>query len=482
MMIPSGQDGRYRGPARGNPLAGILGRQRDAFVRDGPPGLEQRRADLGRLRRAIKDSADRIADVISADFGYRSRRETLLAEVFTTRASIRYSLRHLPRWMKQKRVPVGLELQRGRARILFQPVGVVGIISPWNYPFQLAIAPLAAALAAGNRVILKPSELTPRTAEFMAEFLGELFPSEQVATVLGDSTVGAALSALPLDHLFYTGSRAVGRLVMRAAAENLTPLTLELGGKSPCIIGEDAAMADAVASILHGKLLNAGQSCIAPDYVFVPAALRDEFIRRAEQTARAMYPTLSGNADYTSVIDEHHYQRVVGYVEEARARGVAVVELAPTSEIPEGERKLPPMLMIEPGDELGAMQDEIFGPLLPIKTYSSIDGVIDYIIRHPRPLALYYFGADAQTREEILRRTYSGGVSINTTLTHFLVEGLPFGGTGGSGFGAYHGEAGFRTFSHAKGVYVQSRFNLSSALRPPYGVLSNGLMKLLTMR
>jgi len=280
-------------------LAAILEQQREAFLRDGPPSLEKRRADLAKLRLAIKDSADRIADVISADFGNRSRNESLLAEVYATRAAIRYFLRHLAQWMRPKRVPVSLELQRGRARILFQPVGIVGIITPWNYPFQLAILPLATALAAGNRVILKPSELAPRTAQFIADFLARLFPLEQVTTVLGDQTAGAALSALPLDHLLYTGSTTVGRLVMRAAAENLTPVTLELGGKSPCIIGEDAALPAAVESILYGKLVNAGQSCIAPDYALVPAAMREEFIRLAGQAVRRMYPNLNNNADYT---------------------------------------------------------------------------------------------------------------------------------------------------------------------------------------
>jgi coniferyl-aldehyde dehydrogenase len=464
-------------------LFAILERQRGSFLRDGPPSLQRRRADLAKLRRAIKDSSDRIADVISADFGNRSRHETLLAEVFATRAAIRYSLRHLARWMRPKRVPVGLELQRGRARILSQPLGIVGVISPWNYPFQLAIIPLAAALAAGNRVMLKPSELAPRTAEFIADFLARLYPPEQVTTVLGDHEVGAALSALPLDHLFYTGSTAVGRLVMRAAAENLTPVTLELGGKSPCIIAEDAALPAAVESILYGKLVNAGQSCIAPDYVLLPRSMRDEFIRLAGAAVRKMYPELGNNPDYTSVINERHYRRILRYVEEAKAAGVPVVELSPGGEaLPPGERKLVPMLVIEPNNTLGVMHDEIFGPVLPVKTYSSVSEAIDYVNRHPRPLALYYFGGSARTRDEVLRRTFSGGASVNATMMHVLVEGLPFGGAGASGFGAYHGEAGFATFSHRKSVYLQSRFNLPSVLRPPFGALADHLIKLLMMR
>jgi coniferyl-aldehyde dehydrogenase len=385
--------------------------------------------------------------------------------------------------MRPKRVPVSPELQRGRARILSQPLGIVGVISPWNYPFQLAIIPLANALAAGNRVMLKPSELAPRTAEFIADFLARLFPSEQVATILGDQAVGAALSALPLDHLFYTGSTAVGRLVMSAAAENLTPVTLELGGKSPCIIGEDAALPAAVESILYGKLVNAGQSCIAPDYVLVPERMREEFIRLAGQAVRKMYPELKRNPDYTSMINDRHYQRILRYIQEAKVAGVPVVELVPASEVPAPrDRKLVPMLVVEPDEGLAVMREEIFGPVLPVKTYSSIKEVIDYINRHPRPLALYYFGVSAKACDEVLRRTYSGGVSVNTTMMHALVEGLPFGGTGASGFGAYHGEAGFQTFSHRKAVFLQSRFNLSSVLRPPFGALANHLIRALMMR
>lgn len=464
-------------------LSSILEHQREAFLRDGPPSLEQRRADLTKLKQAIKDSADRIADVISTDFGSRSRQESLLAEILVVCASIRHALRHLPNWMRPKRVSVSLEFKPGRARILYQPVGVVGIISPWNYPFHLAIMPLIAALAAGNRVMLKPSELMPCTAEFIAKFLGALFPAEQVATVLGDRGVGAAFARLPFDHLFYTGSTAVGRLVMRAAAENLTPVTLELGGKSPCILGTDAELPGAVESILYGKLLNAGQSCIAPDYVLLPVAMREEFIRLAAEAVRKMYPSLKNNPDYTSIVNDHHYRRIVQCVEEARAKGVRVVDLAPTNEALEpNDRKLPPTLVIEPSEELAVMRDEIFGPVLPVKTYSRIHEAIDYVNRHPRPLALYYFGTNAKERREVLQRTTSGGASVNETLMHALVEELPFGGIGASGIGAYHGAIGFQTFSHCRGVFLQSRLNFLSLLRPPFGVLTNAVLRLLMMR
>lgn len=463
-------------------LRATLERQRAAFLQAGAPSLAQRRADLAKLKAAIKDKAESIAEAISADFGSRSRHESLLAEIFTTLAGIRHTARHLSGWMRPKRVSVSLELMPGRARILYQPVGVVGIISPWNYPFQLAIMPLVAALAAGNRVMLKPSELTPRTSEFLAEFLAGLFPSEKVATVLGGPDIGAAFARLPFDHLFYTGSTAVGRLVMQAAAENLTPVTLELGGKSPCILGEDAPLAGAVESIVYGKLLNAGQTCIAPDYVLVPEEKREAFINLAQQAAAKLYPSLEANPDYTSIVNDRHYRRLMQYLDEAKAKGARIIEINPAHETLAGGRKLAPRLVIEPAEELALMREEIFGPVLPVKTYRRLEDAIDYVNRHPRPLALYYFGANAEKRDEVLARTISGGVSVNETLMHILVENLPFGGVGASGIGAYHGETGFQTFSHRKGVFLQSRLNGAWLLRPPFGRLTELLLKLLMKR
>jgi coniferyl-aldehyde dehydrogenase len=471
------------GPSAAKGLSAIMEHQREAFLRDGPPSLKQRRADLAKLEQAVKASATRIADVISEDFGNRSRHESLLAEVLTVCTSIRNASHYLRRWMTPRRVSVNIELRPGRALIMYQPIGVVGIISPWNYPFLLAITPLVAALAAANRVMLKPAERTPRTAQFIAGFLSDLFAPEQVTTVLGDREVGAEFSRLPFDHLFYTGSATVGRRVMKAAAENLTPVTLELGGKSPCILGSDARLRSAVESILYGKLINAGQSCIAPDYVLLPVTMREEFIRASVEAVNRMYPTINGNRDYTNIIDDHHYRRILGYVEEARARGVRVIELGGKGEPLEGsERKVVPTLVIEPGDELALMHEEIFGPVLPIKTYSRIDEAIAYVNRHPRPLALYYFGANERERNEVLERTISGGVCVNETLLHSLVEELPFGGIGASGMGAYHGESGFRTFSHQKGVFQQSRFSLLWTLRPPFTRVTDGLIRLLSMR
>jgi coniferyl-aldehyde dehydrogenase len=461
----------------------ILEAQRAAFQRAGAPTLQQRRAELAKLRDAIKQNVDRLAAAISADFGNRSRHETELAEVFPALSAIRHASSHLAGWMRPKRVSVGLELMPAGARILYQPVGVVGIISPWNYPFQLAVMPLIAALAAGNRVMLKPSELTPRTADFLAKFLADLFPPDQVATIVGGSDVGQAFSRLPFDHLFYTGSTAVGRQVMVAAAENLTPVTLELGGKSPCILGKDAALPSAVESVVYGKLLNAGQTCIAPDYVLLPEGSREEFVRLTTAAVQKFYPTLATNPDYTSIVNERHYRRIAHYVEEAKAKGARVVEINPAREtLPAETRKLAPTLVIEPADDLAVMREEIFGPVLPVKTYARLDDAIDYINRHPRPLALYYFGADPGRRDEVLRRTISGGASVNETLFHVVVENLPFGGIGASGIGAYHGEFGFQTFSHRKGVFLQSRLNGARFLRPPFGRVAEMMIKFLGSR
>ncbi len=373
--------------------ADILSRQRKAFLRAGPPDLAERKDDIKRLRAAVKKEAEEIASVISEDFGNRSRYETVLADIWPVLSSARETLKNLGGWMKPKRVGAGLELLPGQARILYQPVGVVGIISPWNYPFQLALMPLIAALAAGNRVMLKPSELTPRTSDFLADFLGRLFPEEKVATILGGPDVGAAFSALPFDHLLYTGSTEIGRRVMRAAAENLVPVTLELGGKSPAIVGSDALLTSAAESIVSGKFLNSGQTCIAPDYVLVPEALREEFVGLIQESVRKLYPSIAANPDYTSIINARHYARITRYIEEARQRGTRVIEINPANEtLSPQARKIAPTLLIDPDDDLPVMREEIFGPVLPIKSYRTLDEAIDYVNSRPRPLALYYFG------------------------------------------------------------------------------------------
>jgi coniferyl-aldehyde dehydrogenase len=463
--------------------AEILSAQRRAGLRAGAPDITERRADIEKIRDAVRQQAPEIAAAISADFGHRSRHETMVADIWPVLASARYTLKHLASWMKPKRISAGMELMPGRARILYQPVGVVGIISPWNYPVQLALVPLIAALAAGNRVMLKPSELTPHTSGYLAGMLAKLFSPEKVATILGGPEVGAAFSALPFDHLFYTGSTAVGRRIMRAAADNLTPVTLELGGKSPCIIGDDAIVPATAQSVAFGKLLNAGQTCVAPDYLLVPRERIEDFIGLLREAVVKLYPSLRANPDYTAIINDRHYDRIGAMVEEARRRGVRVIEINPSDEtLPPAERKIAPSLLIDPPDDLAVMSEEIFGPVLPIRPYDSLDQAIDFVNNRPRPLALYYYGRNEVCRDKVLERTVSGGASVNETLMHIVVENLPFGGIGASGMGAYHGEYGFQTFSHRKGVFLQSRINGTGFLRPPFGRAAKTMLRLMMNR
>ncbi len=461
-------------------LAEVLEGQRRAFAAEGAPSLEQRRAEITRLRDAVKLQTRAIADAIAEDFGGRARHETLLAEVWPVHAAARHALQHLPRWMKPKRVPVGLEFRPNRAEILVQPLGVIGVIAPWNYPVNLALAPLIAALAAGNRVMLKPSELTPRTSELLAKMLGEIFPQDKVAVVQGGAQVGAAFAGLPFDHLFFTGSTAVGRKVMLAAAQNLTPVTLELGGKSPCVIGPDAKLAEAALRIAAAKLFNAGQSCIAPDYVLVPRDKLEDFVTAYGAAARKLYPTLRRNADYTAILNDRHYARLTAALAEARGAGARIVSIDPASEGEmAAEHKIAPTLVIEPRDDLTLMREEIFGPILPVKAYDRLDDAIAFIASRPRPLALYYFGVRAELREMVLAGTHSGGGAINDALTHFVIEDLPFGGIGPSGLGAYHGETGFRTFSHRRAVYHQGPIDVKMFLRPPYSRIFPAIFRFL---
>ncbi len=459
-------------------LAELLERQRAAYQRLGPPSFAQRRATLARLRAAVLERQDALAAAIAADFGRRPRQESLLAEIYPLASSLRYTLRHLKSWMRERRVPVSMELWPGRAYVRAQPLGVVGIISPWNYPVQLALLPLIAALAAGNRVLLKPSEVTPLSSAALAELLGAVFPPEEVAVVQGGPAVGQAFAQLPLDHLFFSGSAAVGRHVMRSAAHRLTPVTLELGGKSPALIAPDARLDAAAASILYGKLLNAGQTCIAPDYVLVPAPLEADFVRRARDAAARMFPRFAGNPDYTAIVNERHWRRLNGYLEDCRAKGGEVVPLSAGQETPDAAgRILPPALILRPTPDMAVMQEEIFGPLLPVVPYGTLEEAVAFINARPRPLALYLFTESAAHRDTVLGRVVAGGVTVNDTLLHFSAEGLPFGGVGASGMGAYHGQYGFETFTKRQPIFRQARFNLTGLVRPPYGRKFDALVR-----
>ena len=463
-------------------LSALLAAQRRAFRAHGAPALGTRLARLETLAGLLSGHRDAFVKAISADFGHRSRHETLIADIVATLEAIRHTRRNLPRWMKPERRGVSINFLPGRAKVVHQPLGVVGIISPWNYPVQLAFSPLAAAMAAGNRVMLKPSEFTPATSDLMARLLGEAFPADEIAVVTGGPEVGRAFSELAFDHLLFTGATAVGRHVARAAAANLVPVTLELGGKSPVIVDDNYPMDRAAAAIMTGKMLNAGQTCIAPDYVLVPHARIDAFVHEAQRAVRTLYPTLKDNPDYTSVVNQRHYDRLHGLIADARDKGARIVEINPANEHldQQAHHKIAPTLVLGATPDMKVMQDEIFGPVLPVQGYGALEDAFEAVAAGDRPLALYYFGLDPARQERVLNETISGGVTINDTLMHVAQEDLPFGGVGASGMGAYHGRDGFLTFSHRKGVFVQSKFSLTRLLRPPYGKLAERALARMT--
>ena len=457
-------------------LAATLARLRAAQQAQ-TPSYTQRMDDLKRLRSAFKARFDALAGAMNADFGRRSKHECALGDAVTVIQDIDHIRSHLHGWMRSKRDLADWLFWPARIEVRYQPLGVVGVISPWNYPVNLALLPLSAAIAAGTHVMLKPSEHTPRTSEELKALLDEVFPADRVATVLGGPDVAAAFSALPFDHLFFTGSTTVGRRVMQAAAQNLTPVTLELGGKSPVILAPGYSIATAVDRIAAGKLLNAGQTCIAPDYVLMQKESVAPFVAEMQRIVAQRYPNPATNPDYTSIVNDGQYKRLSSYLDEARAAGAEVVELGQGDA---ANRILAPTLVVDPPKNLALMQDEIFGPILPIVPVESVDAAIDFINSRPRPLALYHFDNDSARTQRVLERTTSGGVAVNETLLQILQNELPFGGVGPSGMGHYHGREGFLTFSKQKPVLYQARFSSMKLLRPPYGGLADFVLKFLT--
>ncbi len=441
---------------------------RDAQAREPFPEWPTRARRLRSLDALMRDHRDAIIAAIAADFGRRPAEETDLLEIFPSRSGIQHALKHGRRWMRSRRRWAGFWFLPARTQLLPQPLGVVGIIVPWNYPLYLAIGPMTDALAAGNRVLVKMSELTPRFSALFAELVAKAFAPDEVAVVNGDADVAREFSSLPFDHLLFTGSTAVGREVMRAAAANLTPVTLELGGKSPTIIGPQARFEHAVERIVLGKLLNAGQTCIAPDYLLLPRTQVAAFVEAARAATTRLYPQLAANGQYASIASDRHYSRLAKLRDGAVAAGAAAHPLA---DVPgSGEtRVFPPTLLTDVSDDMDVMQQEIFGPLLPLVPYDTLDDAIAYISAHAHPLALYLFDEDRATIEKVLTNTQAGGVSVNDTILHIAQHDLPFGGVGASGMGAYHGEGGFRTFSRMKPVFHQARMNMVGLLNPPYG-------------
>ncbi|MFK7977353.1 MAG: coniferyl aldehyde dehydrogenase [Halioglobus sp.] len=466
-------------------MKAALDTMRQDYIKEGVVTAETR---IDRLQRGVDGLvkySDQLVEALNADFTCRPREVSLLTDVGAGIAPMKHAIKHLRSWMKPQKRPTmfPMNLMGGRSRIEYQPLGVVGIIAPWNFPVNMVFAPLAGVLAAGNRAMIKPSEFTPATSAVMADLVKEFYDPMEVSIFDGGPEVGQAFSGLPFDHMIFTGATSIARHIMAAASRNLVPLTLELGGKSPVVISRTADIEKSLGRIMMGKTLNAGQICLAPDYLYVPEEKLPEVIEAAQNAVAAMYPKLLDNNEYTSVINQRHYKRLNGYLEEAEARNQKIIPINPANEdfsAQEGTLKIPPTLILEPADDLTVMEEELFGPVLPIKTYSNFEETIDYINSKPRPLAAYYFGEDKEEETALISRTTSGGFCVNDVIMHVMQEELPFGGVGPSGMGSYHGENGFQTFSHAKSIYSQASINIAKlgGMLPPYGKATESTIKM----
>lgn len=456
-------------------LRTILASQRNAFRAEGPVALATRIDRIDRCIAMLVDNKEAICDAVNKDFGCRSKYVTLMTDVMNSIGSLKFVKKHVKKWMKpEKRSPfMPMNFLGAKAHVHYQPKGVVGIMTPWNVPVNMIFSPLADVLGAGNRAMIKPSEYTPHTAEIMQKLFAQYFEVSEITVVTGGPEVGAAFSALPLDHLIFTGATSIGRLVMRAASENMVPVTLELGGKSPVIVGEDCDIHVAAERIITGKAMNGGQLCVSPDYCFVPQNRLEAFINRCKAVIAEQFPTVQGNPDFVACINERHFDRVKSYIGEAAKQGARVIPLCPPGEefSTKKDHKIALHLVVNPEDELACMQDEIFGAMLNIKTYDTLQDVIDFINARERPLALYYFGKNKKEQDRVINETHSGGVAVNAIALHVACDDLPFGGSGHSGMGNYRGRDGFRTFSHARGVYREGFVDMAklAGTLPPYG-------------
>ena len=456
-------------------LGQVLARQRAAFTAALPEPMAVRRDRIDRAIALLIDYKDAFATAVSADFGHRSTEQTLMTDIMPSVGALKHAKKHFEAWSRSERrkamFPLGL--LGAKAEVVYQPKGVVGVIAPWNFPVGMVMVPMAGILAAGNRAMIKPSEFTERVAEVFAEAVPKYFAEEEVAVFTGGVELGTAFSQLAFDHMIFTGATSVGKHIMRAAAENLVPVTLELGGKSPTFIGRSADKAKAGSRIAMGKMMNAGQICLAPDYLLVAKDQEAAMIESVKAGVAEMYPTLLANDDYTSVVNGRNFERLQGYLADAKAKGAELIEVNPAGEDFKSSNgnKMPLTIIRGVNDDMKVMQEEIFGPILPVMTYDSIDQAIDYVNAHDRPLGLYYFGQDKAEEQQVLSRTISGGVTVNDVLFHNAMEDLPFGGTGPSGMGNYHGADGFKTFSHARAVYRQPGLDVGklSGFKPPYG-------------
>ena len=461
----------------------VLEKQKKAHLRDGALSVETRKEWIDRCIALLIKYQNEIVEAISKDFGHRSTESSLLADVAGSIGSLKSAKENIKKWVKpekRKVTPAILGLLGAKLRVEYQPLGTVGVISPWNFPVTLTFGPLGSIFAAGNRAMIKPSEFTPETSKLMKVMFEEAFKEEEVAVFTGGPDLGEAFSSLPFDHLLFTGATSIAKHVMRAASENLVPVTLELGGKSPVIISKNTNFDMSVKRVMAGKTMNAGQICLAPDYVFIPKDKKEEFISQSKKTVTEMYPSLKDNPDYTSVINQRHYDRLQGYVDEAKEKGFEVIEINPSNEdfSQQAHHKIPPTLIVDPDDNLSVMKEEIFGPILSVKTYEDIEDTVDYINSNDRPLGLYYFGDDKKEMQNVLENTTSGGVTINDVVFHVGQDNAPFGGVGPSGTGSYHGIEGFKNYSHTKTIYTQSSFDgLFGLFRPPFGAKAKNAIK-----
>ena len=454
--------------------------QRRQFGIQPHPPYDLRKDRLNRLLALTENHADEVSAAISADFGHRSAQETQLAEILLIAGSIKHARRSLRKWMRTRRARTALHFLPGSSRIIRQPLGVVGVVAPWNYPYQLTMGPTVSAIAAGNRVMIKPSELTPRFSALLKSLVARYYSADEITVVTGGADVGEAFCQLPFDHLVFTGSTAVGRSVAQSAARNLTPVTLELGGKSPAIIDADCAVEVIAPRLAIGKLWNAGQTCIAPDYVLVHESRQSDLVDALRRAVRRLFPTLGRNPDYTSVVDQRHFDRLSGIISDATEKGARVERLTNDAEdAPDGQLRMAPILLLNVRDDMRVMREEIFGPILPILSYQNLDEAIHFVNSRDRPLALYWFGHNPRNRDRVLHETISGGVTINDCIWHFAQEDLPFGGVGASGSGVCHGEWGFRALSKEKPVFTQRRLSALPLLYPPYGRVFSLMLKVL---
>lgn len=461
-------------------MENILKLQKKLHIEEGPASIELRKDRLNRCIAMLKEYNEEILDALQKDFGNRDPKASFFSEIVSTIGVLEHALKNIDKWTKDEKRPSNvnqpffIRLMMGflgsKSYIKYQPLGTVGVISPWNFPVNLVLAPLAGIFAAGNRTMIKPSELTPATSEITKKMFEAYFDKSEAAVFTGDAEVGAAFSALPFDHLLFTGGTQIGKKVMKAASENLVPVTLELGGKSPVIVDEDANLSEVAKKVMRGKTMNAGQICLAPDYLMLPKGKSKEFANASSEVIGEMFEDLKYNEDYTSVINERHYERINELVADAKEKGAEVLEINPANEDFEQQElhKIPPTLVLNPTDDMKIMQEEIFGPVLPVKEYDDFNETVSYVNSKERPLGLYLFSKDKDKEKKVLENTTSGGVTLNDVIWHIGQEELPFGGVGPSGTGSYHGHDGFKEFSHAKAVYKQFSADLMAQMMPPY--------------